>query len=140
MEFSIPWTSLFGGVLLGSSASILMLMSGKVVGISGIASGLLSAPSKQNLWRLMFVVGMLLSAYLVSPFGFSTPNLAGSNIGVLAFAGLLVGFGTRLANGCTSGHGIVGMGRLSKRSIFATLVFMGTAMLTVFVKQSWGVL
>jgi len=140
MEFSIPWASLFGGMLLGISASILMLFSGRVAGISGIASGLLSAPSKLSVWRMMFVLGMLSSAYLVSPLGFSVPDLTGTNITWLAFAGLLVGFGTKLANGCTSGHGIVGMGKLSKRSILATLAFMATAMLTVYAKSSMGVI
>lgn len=140
MEFSIPWHALIGGALLGLSASILMLFSGKVAGISGIVSGLLSPKKGDWAWRVMFVVGMIGSIILTSSIGFQLPELSDVNLTVVAIAGLLVGIGTRLGNGCTSGHGIVGMGRLSKRSIIATCIFMAVAIMVVFIRSRLGVL
>lgn len=140
MGFTIPWESLFGGMLLGLSATILMLFSGKVAGISGIIGGLLSPIKYETSWRVAFLIGMVVSIYIVSPFGFSLPDVSDNNLILVALAGLLVGIGTRLGNGCTSGHGIVGMGRFSKRSIIATCVFMVTAILVVLLRRMLGVL
>ncbi|EGQ9611122.1 YeeE/YedE family protein [Vibrio cholerae] len=135
MTFSIPWDSLIGGMLLGISATLMLLMNGKIAGISGILTGLLTPKSRDFAWRLLFVVGMVSGGVMgVRLFGHHVPTDFGVSGIVLATAGLLVGVGTRLANGCTSGHGICGIGRLSKRSIVATCVFMVVAAVTVFVR------
>ncbi|MEZ8168183.1 MULTISPECIES: YeeE/YedE family protein [unclassified Vibrio] len=152
----IPWNALFGGMLLGASAIILMLGIGRVAGISGIVGRLLPSRKNKRLesgsesnsdssiektekhWRLAFVVGMVVSGWLLIPTGYQLPQLEEINFAVVIIAGLLVGFGTKMANGCNSGHGIVGMARLSKRSIIATCVFMGVAMATVLVKNLIG--
>ncbi|OED65973.1 hypothetical protein A143_22060 [Vibrio splendidus ZS-139] len=149
----IPWDALFGGMLLGASAIILMLGIGRVAGISGIVSRLLPSGSNNSAskasqsgtgnnvektekhWRIAFVVGMIISGWLLIPTGYQLPQLEEMNFVLVIIAGLLVGFGTKTANGCTSGHGIVGMARLSKRSIVATCVFMGVAIVTVFIKN-----
>ncbi|MCK6263636.1 YeeE/YedE family protein [Vibrio sp. ZSDE26] len=138
MAIAVPWESLFGGMLLGLSATILMLFSGKIAGISGVIAGLLNPLRHESSWRAAFVTGMILSVVIVAPFNFALPELGDTNLLVIALAGMLVGFGTRLANGCTSGHGIIGMGRFSKRSIAATCTFMVTAIFVVFVKRQMG--
>ncbi|MFA0347451.1 MULTISPECIES: YeeE/YedE family protein [unclassified Vibrio] len=146
----IPWDAFFGGMLLGVSAIVLMLGIGRVAGISGIVSRLLptgtsnkerkdaDTANTEKHWRIAFVVGMVASGWLLIPTGYQLPQLEEINFAVVIIAGLLVGFGTKVANGCTSGHGIVGMARLSKRSIVATCVFMGVAMATVLVKNMIG--
>lgn len=135
MTFSIPWDSLIGGMLLGISATLMLLMNGKIAGISGILTGLLTPKSRDFAWRLLFVVGMVSGGVMgVRLFSHHVPTDFGVSGIVLATAGLLVGVGTRLANGCTSGHGICGIGRFSKRSIVATCVFMVVAAITVFVR------
>ncbi|WP_160061090.1 YeeE/YedE family protein [Psychromonas sp. L1A2] len=138
MENFTPWTSLMGGALLGLSATLLMLFSGKVAGISGILNGLLTPKKGDFLWRLFFIIGMASSILLLSPFSIELPELSGQPL-VFIIAGLLVGFGTRLGNGCTSGHGIVGIGRFSTRSIIATCVFIGVAAFVVFLRLHVGV-
>ncbi|ELI5414767.1 YeeE/YedE family protein [Vibrio parahaemolyticus] len=131
----IPWESLFGGILLGISATILLLVNGKIAGISGIMNGIMSPKKGDYSWRLLFAVGMIAGGLIsVLMLGVAVPSTANLSLGVVIAAGLLVGIGTRLGNGCTSGHGICGMGRLSKRSIVATCVFMAVAGLTVFVR------
>ncbi|TFH89669.1 YeeE/YedE family protein [Vibrio ouci] len=132
---SIPWISLLGGMLLGVSALLLMLVNGKTAGISGVVNGLIT-PTKGNVqWRLLFVGGMVLGGALaMTQFEIAAPDFAQIPFAALVVGGLLVGFGTRVANGCTSGHGICGIGRLSKRSILATLVFMLTAAITVYLR------
>jgi hypothetical protein len=135
MSFEIPWESLFGGVLLGISATLLLLMNGKIAGISGVLTGLLTPKSKDYSWRLLFFVGMISGGMLgATAFGAHIPTEFAASTGMVALAGLLVGIGTKLGNGCTSGHGICGIGRLSVRSIVATCVFMLVAALTVFVR------
>lgn len=140
MENFTPWSALAGGALLGLSASLLMLFTGKIAGISGIIGGLLNPQQHESSWRAAFLTGMIASFLLVAPFGFALPDNSGSSIIVVSIAGLLVGFGTRLGNGCTSGHGIIGMGRFSKRSIFATIAFMVSAITVVFIRRQFGVL
>ncbi|EGR1577444.1 YeeE/YedE family protein [Vibrio parahaemolyticus] len=131
----IPWESLFGGILLGISATILLLVNGKIAGISGIMNGIMSPKKGEYSWRLLFAVGMIAGGLIsVLMLGVAVPSTANLSLGMVIAAGLLVGIGTRLGNGCTSGHGICGMGRLSKRSIVATCVFMAVAGLTVFVR------
>ncbi|NTU38057.1 YeeE/YedE family protein [Vibrio diabolicus] len=131
----IPWESLFGGLLLGISATILLLVNGKIAGISGIMNGIMSPKKGDYSWRLLFAVGVIAGGLIsVLMLGVAVPSTANLSLGMVIAAGLLVGIGTRLGNGCTSGHGICGMGRLSKRSIVATCVFMAVAGLTVFVR------
>ncbi|HHX8290320.1 TPA: YeeE/YedE family protein [Vibrio diabolicus] len=131
----IPWESLFGGLLLGLSATILLLVNGKIAGISGIMNGIMSPKKGDYSWRLLFAVGMIAGGLIsVLMLGVAVPSTANLSLGMVIAAGLLVGIGTRLGNGCTSGHGICGMGRLSKRSVVATCVFMVVAGLTVFVR------
>ncbi|MCG6281432.1 YeeE/YedE family protein [Vibrio diabolicus] len=131
----IPWESLFGGLLLGISATILLLVNGKIAGISGIMNGIMSPKKGDYSWRLLFAVGMIAGGLIsVLMLGVAVPSTANLSLGMVIAAGLLVGTGTRLGNGCTSGHGICGMGRLSKRSVVATCVFMVVAGLTVFVR------
>ncbi|MCF7477097.1 YeeE/YedE family protein [Vibrio sp. J2-4] len=131
----ISWESLFGGLLLGISATILLLVNGKIAGISGIMNGIMSPKKGDYSWRLLFAVGMIAGGLIsVLMLGVAVPSTANLSLGMVIAAGLLVGIGTRLGNGCTSGHGICGMGRLSKRSVVATCVFMVVAGLTVFVR------
>ncbi|KXF82589.1 YeeE/YedE family protein [Enterovibrio coralii] len=132
-----PWEALFGGMLLGLSALILLYFNGKVAGISGIVGGLLSPKRGDIDWRLFFIAGMIVAGLAANSMGIPFPELASTPADqsslVAVIAGLLVGVGTKLANGCTSGHGICGIGRLSPRSLIATIVFMASAMITVFV-------
>ncbi|SMC23159.1 hypothetical protein SAMN02745857_01563 [Andreprevotia lacus DSM 23236] len=130
-----PWTALGGGALIGLSAGLFALLAGRIAGISGILGGLFTLDGWQSAqrWRLMFVLGMALAAglYLLR---FPSPDFALSASPVLSIvAGLLVGVGTRYAQGCTSGHGVCGLSRLSLRSLAAVLSFMGAGFITVFV-------
>ncbi|EKO3565333.1 YeeE/YedE family protein [Vibrio metschnikovii] len=135
MTFSIPWYSLFGGMLLGVSATLLLLLNGKVAGISGILGGLLTPKAQDTAWRWLFMIGLVAGGVFgVRLLGAEVPLQYSSSTGMLIIAGLLVGLGTRLGNGCTSGHGICGIGRLSLRSIVATGIFMLVAGITVFVR------
>lgn len=125
------WPSLAGGALIGLSAALLMLLNGRVAGISGLAAALGRLGGR---WAadLAFLIGLLLGAPLFAWLAGRWPEMRiEAGLPVLAVAGLLVGFGTRLGSGCTSGHGVCGLARLSPRSLVAVLVFMGTAMLTV---------
>ena len=125
--------ALIGGAMLGAGALLLMLTLGKIAGISGITAGALLPKGSERGWKLAFLVGLIIAPILTSQLGFGLPEaLPGSSI-ALAIAGLLVGFGARLGSGCTSGHGICGIGRLSKRSIVATITFMSAAIVTVTV-------
>ena len=135
MEFTIPWSSLFGGLLMGTSALLLLFMNGKVAGISGILGGLLKPAKHYFLWRLLFILGMAGGGWLAMlSMGVTFPTHYNASSLVIILAGILVGFGAGLGNGCTSGHGICGIGRLSIRSIVATCVFMVVAAITVFVR------
>lgn len=140
MAFSIPWHALLGGMLLGLSAAILMLFSGKVAGISGIVNGLIEPKKGETAWRVAFIIAMILSAVVIAPFEIKLPLLSSDNYVLIALAGLFVGVGTRIGNGCTSGHGIVGIGRFSLRSIIATVVFMISAIVVVYFRQLFGVI
>lgn len=134
-DFS-AWTALAGGCLLGLGASLLLLASGQLAGVSGIVAGLVLPRRGDIAWRVAFVAGLLLAgvglgALLPQQFGDSP-----APIGMLAIAGLLVGIGTRLGSGCTSGHGVCGVSRLSPRSIVATFIFVATAMVTVVLARA----
>ncbi len=140
MENFTPWSALAGGALLGLSATLLLLFSGKIAGISGIIGGLLKPQKDEFSWRLAFVLGMLSSSFILAPFAFKLPEFTDQPLSYIVIAGLLVGFGTHLGSGCTSGHGIIGIGRFSKRSLAATCVFMLVAILVVFIRQQFGAL
>ena len=129
-----PWLlSLIGGVLIGLSAAMLLLFNGRVAGISGIAFGLMRRRAwAEWAWRAAFVFGLMAAGGLAMHALGQTSGSPASTP-VLVLAGLLVGFGTSLGSGCTSGHGVCGLARLSKRSLVAVLVFMGAAVLTVYV-------
>ena len=134
MENFTPVSGFIGGLLIGLSTVLMILLNGKVAGISGIVGGLLARKGSEVGWRAVFVVGLLLGAFVyILATGGALPVYVQASLPVMVVAGLLVGFGTRLGSGCTSGHGIVGIARFSKRSIVATLVFMATAIITVFV-------
>lgn len=134
-----PLSGLIGGALIGLSAAILMVLSGRLAGVSGILGGALTS-SSDRAWRIAFIAGLIVAAIVAPLFGAPQPaRLASSNLGLFAVAGLLVGFGSRMGNGCTSGHGVCGFARLSSRSITATLVFMGVAVATVaIVRHGFG--
>ncbi len=127
-----PYTSLGGGLLIGLAAAILLLTHGRVAGISGIVSGLLHPKRKDTLWRAAFVLGLLAAPVLYLFFGDLPESHIEASWQILVLAGLLVGFGTRFGSGCTSGHGVCGMSRLSPRSFVATMVFMGMGFATVY--------
>lgn len=133
------WPSLAGGMMIGLSAAMLWLGLGRVAGISGIAGGLLGPINEDTPWRLAFAAGLVLGpvAYLVAS-GHEPMMRIEASWPVLAVAGLLVGFGTRLGSGCTSGHGVTGLARVSRRSAAAVATFMATAMLTVFAVRHLG--
>ena len=127
-----PWAALAGGVLIGLAAVLLALFNGRVAGISGIVGALLPPRAQGGAWRVAFVVGMLAAPLLYSLFATVPAAESQVNWPVLVVAGLLVGFGTRLGSGCTSGHGVCGLSRMSPRSLVATLAFMGAGFVTVF--------
>lgn len=138
MDTSTIISALSGGALIGASASLLLLCHGRVAGISGILGGVLRGGTSDRDWRLAFLAG-LVAAGVVAAIAF--PSAVGASpvsLPLVAVAGLLVGFGTRLGNGCTSGHGVCGISRLSVRSLLATVVFMLTAALTVAVVRAAG--
>ena len=136
MENFTPVSGLVGGLLIGLAAALLLLLNGRISGISGIVGGLLAPRSSDAGWRVAFVAGLLLGAlaYMLAT-GSAISVKMQASLPVLVVAGLLVGFGTRLGSGCTSGHGICGIARLSKRSIVATAMFFGVAILTVFLTR-----
>ena len=132
-----PWLfSFVGGSLIGLAAVILMANLGRIAGVSGIASGALLGASGDRGWRLAFVAGLIVGPLLLSLFshdrGIGAPQVS---LPLMALAGLLVGVGTRLGGGCTSGHGVCGIARLSPRSLMATAVFMALGIATVFLMR-----
>lgn len=131
--------ALSGGVLIGLSAVLLLWLNGRVAGISGIAGGVLVPHRGDVAWRVAFLVGLVAAGGAVMAWWPGAPQpRTGMSPSLLLIAGLLVGFGTRMGNGCTSGHGVCGLGRFSGRSLAAVLVFMATAMATVFVMRHGG--
>ncbi|GAA4030378.1 YeeE/YedE family protein [Actimicrobium antarcticum] len=128
-----PWTSLAGGALIGLSAALFILLNGRIAGISGILGGLLRPVRGDMAWRVAFLTG-LVAAPLVYGLGGALPVVQiDAGTGTLIVAGLLVGVGTRYGSGCTSGHGVCGLSRLSPRSLVATVAFMAAGFATVFV-------
>lgn len=129
---SALWPPLLGGMLIGLAATLLLALQGRVMGVSGIVSELLHAPRQAQAWRWAFVLGLLGSGLILRQL--NADPLAGSPrpLALIVLAGLLVGYGTRLGNGCTSGHGVCGISRLSARSLVATMVFMLAGFITVW--------
>ena len=134
-----PGAALLGGALIGLASALLMLLTGRIAGISGILGGCLNPGASDRVWRLAFIVGLIAAPVIGALFGLSleAPKMP-TSWAVIIVAGLLVGFGTRLGGGCTSGHGVCGIARLSPRSIAATAIFMATAIAVVFVIRHGG--
>lgn len=130
-----PWSALAGGVIIGLAVAMFALLNGRVAGISGIVGGLLSfsASGSDRAWRLAFIAGMLVAPLAWLVFVSPPEIIINADYPVLVIAGLLVGISTRYGSGCTSGHGVCGISRLSPRSMVATLAFMGTGFVTVFI-------
>jgi uncharacterized membrane protein YedE/YeeE len=138
MENFAPIASLIGGILIGLSASAMLLFNGKIAGISGIVGGLLSPTKNDVLWRAAFVTGLITGGLVLN---FFSPQAFQIGItrsdGGFILAGLLVGFGSRLGNGCTSGHGVCGVSRGSGRSIVATVTFIAAGAAAVYIVKHW---
>jgi len=144
VENFTPYSALAGGIMIGLGAALVLGLMGRIAGISGILNAVMeqrgSNAHKEREWRVLFLIGLPLGAFVAA---LSNPEVFAFDNQVPAWAlvagGLLVGYGTRMGSGCTSGHGVCGVGRFSKRSVVATVVFVGTGMLTVFVMRLAGV-
>ena len=134
MENFTPFSGLVGGIMIGSAVALMLWLNGRISGISGIAGGLVERRAGAG-WRLSFIGGLILGPLAYALLAGPVSVTMQASLPVLAIAGLLVGFGTRLGSGCTSGHGLCGVARFSRRSITATAVFFGVGALTVFVTQ-----
>lgn len=136
-----PWASLGGGLLLGIASVAFILLNGRILGISGILGGLIPARTGDTTWRLAFILGMFVSPLvmkMLAPADFLALPRIEANMGLIVVAGLLVGVGTRYGSGCTSGHGICGLSRLSPRSMVATGLFMLAGFISVYlIKHVW---
>ena len=134
MESFTPWAALAGGTLIGLAALLLLLCNGRIAGISGILGGSLDPKRGDVLWRVLFFFGLLAGGGLMLEWRPVTMDVeVDVSTPAVILAGLLVGLGTRIGNGCTSGHGVCGVGRLAPRSIVAVVVFVSAAMLTVYI-------
>lgn len=136
MENFTPLSALIGGLLIGGAGGLLLLLNGRIAGISGILGEALAAPRGDTLWRLAFIAGLVAGPFVVQavlqrPIAVTIE----ASVPMLIAAGFLVGLGTRIGGGCTSGHGICGIGRLSRRSMLATMSFLGAGAATVFVTR-----
>jgi uncharacterized membrane protein YedE/YeeE len=133
-----PWLSLGGGILLGLASAAFILVNGRILGISGILGGLLVPRLGDIGWRIAFLLGIAAAPFvsaLLLPSGYMEAPRIEAGFLAIAIAGLLVGFGTRYGSGCTSGHGVCGLSRLSPRSLVSTLTFMGLGFLVVYVMR-----
>ena len=128
-----PWSALAGGALIGLAAALLLLMNGRILGISGILGGLLRPAAGDNAWRITFLLGMLTAPVLYQLLVGTMHARVDASWPMIIAAGLLVGLGTSYSGGCTTGHSVCGLSRLSPRSLVATLSFMGAGFATVFV-------
>jgi uncharacterized membrane protein YedE/YeeE len=134
VENFTPYTALIGGILLGTSATLLLWLNGEIAGISGIFRGALKMRTPERVWRVLFLCGLVFGGslwWLVA--GPTFVPRSGFPIPLLVIAGILVGFGSRIGNGCTSGHGVCGLGRASGRSLASTVTFFAVALLATFV-------
>jgi uncharacterized membrane protein YedE/YeeE len=127
-----PWRSLTGGLLIGISVALFLLLNGRIAGISGILGGLLDWPKNDIGWRVSFLIGLVASPLLYGVFTERPGIIVATSSGWLIIAGLLVGFGTQLGSGCTSGHGVCGLSRGSRRSLIATAVFIAAGTASVY--------
>lgn len=130
-----PWASLAGGIVLGLAAMMFVLLNGRVLGISGILGGLVKPQTGDAGWRIAFVAGLIAAPALWRLFAPLPVPRVDASLPVLVISGLLVGWGTRYGSGCTSGHGVCGLARMSPRSLAATLTFMAAGFGTVFVAR-----
>ncbi len=136
MPSFIPLSALIGGVLIGLSATLLLWTTGRIAGISGIVGGLLRPAAAELPWRVAFVIGLIAAPLLYRVAGGTTPDIAVTpSLALAILGGLLVGYGTQLGSGCTSGHGVCGLARVSPRSLAATATFLAVALVTVFVTR-----
>jgi uncharacterized membrane protein YedE/YeeE len=131
--FSFPVLSFLGGIIIGVSAIVLLLFKGRIAGISGIINHFFSLQSSEYYWRGFFLLGLVIGPLFLIPFDFVLPQTIDIEWSILIIGAFLVGLGSNFGSGCTSGHGICGIGRFSLRSIVATITFMSVAVLTVFV-------
>ena len=131
-----PISALLGGALIGLASVLLMMLTGRIAGISGILAGCLTLAAGDKVWRAAFIMGLILAPVASGLLGYPlpTPRMPASWV-MIVIAGLLVGFGTRLGGGCTSGHGVCGIARLSARSIVATAIFMASAIVVVAIMR-----
>ena len=137
-EFT-PYTALLGGLLIGLAASLLLWLNGRIAGISSVLGRLLLWRTGDRAWRALFLLGLLLGAGAWAALGATPPApRSGVPLPLLLAAGLLTGYGTALANGCTSGHGVCGLARWSLRSLVATVTFLGVAIVTTYVVRHLG--
>jgi len=127
-----PWHALMGGALVGTAAALFVLLNGRIAGISGVLGGLLRPVKGDVAWRAAFVIGLIVAPLIYLLFGSPPKPRIDADFGALVLAGLLVGVGTRYGAGCTSGHGVCGLSRLSPRSLVATAAFMAAGFVTVF--------
>ena len=127
-----PWSSLAGGIMIGAAAAMLALLNGRIAGVSGIIGGVLRPAAGDLAWRLAFIIGLVVAPVAYRLVAVPTPPMIEAGYPVLLLAGLLVGAGTRYGSGCTSGHGVCGLSRLSPRSLAATVAFMLAGIATVF--------
>lgn len=131
-----PWSAALGGLLIGAAAVLLLWLDGRIAGISGILGGVFPPESiSQGAWRLAFLIGLVAAAGAWFHFGTTHPPVVEFRPWITASAGFLVGLGTAMGGGCTSGHGVCGLGRLSLRSLAATITFVAFGMLTVFIAR-----
>ena len=130
-----PWHALVGGLLIGLATAMFVLLNGRIAGISGVLGGLLKPLAGDLLWRVAFIAGLIVAPLVYTLVSVVPAVQIDAEYGALIAAGLLVGVGTRYGAGCTSGHGVCGLSRLSPRSLVATLVFMGAGFVTVFVMR-----
>ncbi len=133
-----PIAALLGGALIGLAATMLLLFNGRVAGVAGIMDGAIAAPGPERDWRTAFLVGLIFAPVIFAFFGGTLPRPVLPPLPEVVIAGLLVGIGTRLGNGCTSGHGICGLARLSPRSFAAVGTFVAAAVATVFLVRHAG--
>ncbi len=135
MENFTPLPSLIGGLLIGLASVWLLAANGRIAGVSGILHGLFAQPPGDRSWRFLFILGLVTAGFAWHAYAGPAAAREGFGLGWAAAAGLLVGFGTRVGGGCTSGHGVCGLGRLSVRSLVAVAIFMATGMASAFVTR-----
>ena len=129
-QYALP---LLGGVMIGAASVLLMIFNGKIAGASGILAGILKPVTGDTSWRVMFIIGLASSGLIWMNFGFADFNLSQISLPILLMSGFLVGMGTNIGNGCTSGHGVCGMSRFSLRSTTASVVFMGFGVISAVI-------